>query len=111
MRAGNILDTIGGTPHIRLGRLFPDHEVWLKSERANPGGSIKDRIALAMIEDAEARGILKPGGTIIEGTSGNTGMGLALAAIGNGRLKRIRRSQPLDFAAGEADCQPSRSSR
>ena len=51
MRAGNILDTIGGTPHIRLGRLFPDHEVWLKSERANPGGSIKDRIALAMIEE------------------------------------------------------------
>lgn len=84
MRAGNILDTIGNTPHIRLARLFPDHEVWLKSERANPGGSIKDRIALAMVEDAEASGKLKPGGTIVEPTSGNTGIGLAMVAAVKG---------------------------
>lgn len=84
MRAGTILDTIGNTPHIRLSRLFPDHEVWLKSERANPGGSIKDRIALAMIEDAEASGKLKPGGTIVEPTSGNTGIGLAMVAAVKG---------------------------
>ncbi|MEM1195536.1 MAG: cysteine synthase A [Pseudomonadota bacterium] len=84
MRAGTILDTIGTTPHIRLSRLFPDHEVWLKSERANPGGSIKDRIALAMIEDAEASGKLKPGGTIVEPTSGNTGIGLAMVAAVKG---------------------------
>jgi len=80
MKADSILATIGGTPHIRLARLFPDHEVWVKSERANPGGSIKDRIALAMIEDAETRGALKPGGTIVEPTSGNTGIGLAMVA-------------------------------
>ena len=84
MRAGNILETIGNTPHIRLSRLFPDHEVWLKSERANPGGSIKDRIALAMVEDAEAAGKLKPGGTIVEPTSGNTGIGLAMVAAVKG---------------------------
>ena len=84
MRASSILDSIGATPHVRLGRLFPDHEVWMKLERANPGGSIKDRIALAMIEDAEARGILKPGGTIIEPTSGNTGIGLAMVAAVKG---------------------------
>ncbi|MDJ0977688.1 MAG: cysteine synthase A [Erythrobacter sp.] len=84
MRAGNILETIGNTPHIRLARLFPDHEVWLKSERANPGGSIKDRIALAMVEDAEASGKLKPGGTIVEPTSGNTGIGLAMVAAVKG---------------------------
>ena len=78
MRAANVLETIGQTPHIRLSRLFPDAEVWVKSERSNPGGSIKDRIALAMIEDAEASGALKPGGTIIEPTSGNTGIGLAM---------------------------------
>ena len=80
MKADSILATIGGTPHIRLARLFPDHEVWVKSERTNPGGSIKDRIALAMIEDAETRGALKPGGTIVEPTSGNTGIGLAMVA-------------------------------
>src|SRR3546814_4014772 len=80
MKAANILETIGKTPHIRLARMFPDHEVWIKSERANPGGSIKDRIALAMIEDAERSGALKPGGTIIEPTSGNTGIGLAMVA-------------------------------
>ena len=84
MKANSILDTIGKTPHIRLARLFPDAEVWVKSERANPGGSIKDRIALAMIEDAEASGALKPGGTIIEPTSGNTGIGLAMVAAVKG---------------------------
>ncbi|MCZ8136702.1 MAG: cysteine synthase A [Porphyrobacter sp.] len=84
MKADNILATIGGTPHIRLARMFPDHEVWVKSERSNPGGSIKDRIALAMVEDAEARGALKPGGTIVEPTSGNTGIGLAMVAAVKG---------------------------
>lgn len=84
MKAANILETIGSTPHIRLARLFPDHEVWVKSERANPGGSIKDRIALAMVEDAESSGALKPGGTIIEPTSGNTGIGLAMVAAVKG---------------------------
>ncbi len=85
MKAANILETIGNTPHIRLQRLFGDRaEVWMKSERANPGGSIKDRIALAMIEDAEASGKLKPGGTIIEPTSGNTGIGLAMVAAVKG---------------------------
>jgi len=84
MKADSVLATIGGTPHIRLSRLFPDHEVWVKSERANPGGSIKDRIGLAMIEDAEKSGKLKPGGTIIEPTSGNTGIGLAMTAAVKG---------------------------
>jgi cysteine synthase A len=84
MKAANILETIGGTPHIRAARLFPDGEVWIKSERANPGGSIKDRIALAMIESAEQTGKLKPGGTIIEPTSGNTGVGLAMVAAVKG---------------------------
>ncbi len=78
MKAQSILGTIGQTPHIRMARLFPDAEVWIKSERSNPGGSIKDRIALAMIEAAEASGALAPGGTIVEPTSGNTGIGLAL---------------------------------
>ena len=84
MKADSVLATIGGTPHIRLARLFPDHEVWVKNERANPGGSIKDRIGLAMIEDAEKSGALKPGGTIIEPTSGNTGIGLAMVAAVKG---------------------------
>ena len=84
MKAASILETIGATPHIRVNRLFGDAEVWIKSERANPGGSIKDRIALAMIEDAEASGALKPGGTIIEPTSGNTGIGLAMVAAVKG---------------------------
>jgi len=84
MKAQSILATIGGTPHVRLARLFPDHEVWVKVERANPGGSIKDRIALAMIEAAEADGSLQPGGTIIEPTSGNTGIGLAMVAAVKG---------------------------
>ncbi|MBT8427179.1 MAG: cysteine synthase A [Erythrobacter sp.] len=84
MKAKSVLETIGATPHIRLSRLFPDHEVWVKSERANPGGSIKDRIGLAMVEDAEKSGKLKAGGTIIEPTSGNTGIGLAMAAAVKG---------------------------
>jgi cysteine synthase A len=85
MKAANVLETIGNTPHIRINRLFGDRaEVWMKSERANPGGSIKDRIALAMIEDAERSGKLKPGGTIIEPTSGNTGIGLAMVAAVKG---------------------------
>ena len=84
MKADNVLATIGRTPHIRMQRLFGGAEVWIKSERANPGGSIKDRIALAMVEDAEARGLLKPGGTIVEPTSGNTGIGLAMVAAVKG---------------------------
>jgi cysteine synthase A len=84
MKAQSVLDTIGNTPHIRLSRLFPKAEVWVKSERANPAGSIKDRIGLAMIEAAEADGSLRPGGTIIEPTSGNTGIGLAMAAAVKG---------------------------
>jgi cysteine synthase A len=85
MKAANILETIGNTPEIRINRLFGDRaEVWMKSERANPGGSIKDRIALAMVEDAERSGKLKPGGTIIEPTSGNTGIGLAMVAAVKG---------------------------
>jgi cysteine synthase A len=85
MKAANILETIGNTPVVRINRLFGDRaEVWIKQERANPGGSIKDRIAMAMVEDAERRGILKPGGTIIEPTSGNTGIGLAMVAAVKG---------------------------
>ena len=84
MKADTILQTIGNTPHVRVRRLFGDAEVWIKSERSNPGGSIKDRIALAMIEAAEASGELKPGGTIIEPTSGNTGVGLAMVAAVKG---------------------------
>jgi cysteine synthase A len=85
MKANNVLATIGHTPHIRINRLFgPDAQVWIKSERSNPGGSIKDRIALAMVEAAEASGALKPGGTIIEPTSGNTGVGLAMVAAVKG---------------------------
>ena len=85
MKAPDILATIGNTPHIRINRLFGSgHAVWIKSERANPGGSIKDRIALSMVEDAEKSGALKPGGTIIEPTSGNTGIGLAMVAAVKG---------------------------
>ena len=85
MRADSILDTIGNTPHIRLNKLFPTgYSVWMKLERANPGGSIKDRIALQMVTDAERAGLLKPGGTIIEPTSGNTGIGLAMVAAVRG---------------------------
>jgi cysteine synthase len=85
MPVQNILQTIGNTPHVRINRLFgAGANVWVKSERSNPGGSIKDRIALAMVEDAERSGALKPGGTIIEPTSGNTGIGLALVAAVKG---------------------------
>jgi cysteine synthase A len=85
MKANNILETIGNTPHVRINRLFGDsHQVWIKQERANPGGSIKDRIGFAMIEDAEKRGALKKGSVIIEPTSGNTGIGLAMAAAVKG---------------------------
>ncbi len=84
MKAASVLDTIGRTPHIRFSRLFPSHTVWIKAERANPGGSIKDRIALSMIEAAEQSGQLKPGATIIEPTSGNTGVGLAMVAAVKG---------------------------
>ena len=84
MKATSVLQTIGKTPHIRVSRLFPDAEVWIKSERSNPAGSIKDRIAVAMVEAAEASGALKPGGTIIEPTSGNTGIGLAMVAAVKG---------------------------
>lgn len=84
MKANNILETIGNTPHLRINKLFANHEVWIKLERQNPGGSIKDRIALAMIEDAEQKGLLKPGSVIIEPTSGNTGIGLAIVAAVKG---------------------------
>jgi cysteine synthase A len=85
MKAANILETIGNTPHVRINRLFGDGaEVWIKQERANPGASIKDRIGLAMVEDAEQSGKLKPGGVIVEPTSGNTGIGLAMVAAVKG---------------------------
>jgi cysteine synthase A len=85
MLAQNVLETIGNTPHVRVNRLFgASHQVYVKNERSNPGGSIKDRIALAMVEDAEASGLLGPGGTIIEPTSGNTGVGLAMVAAVKG---------------------------
>jgi cysteine synthase A len=85
MRVDNILQTIGHTPHVRVNRLFgTGHQVFIKSERSNPGGSIKDRIALAMVEAAEASGVLRPGSTIIEPTSGNTGVGLAMVAAVKG---------------------------
>lgn len=88
MRFANILGSIGNTPHIQLSKLFadvaPNAEVWVKLERANPGASIKDRIALAMIEDAERRGVIKPGATIVEPTSGNTGIGIAMVSAVKG---------------------------
>lgn len=85
MKANSILDTIGNTPHVRLNKIFPsDYEVWIKLERTNPGASIKDRIALSMIEDAEAKGLLNKDSVIIEPTSGNTGIGLALVAAVKG---------------------------
>jgi len=84
MKYQNILETIGNTPHVKLNKLFPTHQVWAKLERSNPGSSIKDRIALAMIEDAENKGLLNPNSVIIEPTSGNTGIGLALVAAVKG---------------------------
>jgi cysteine synthase A len=87
MKLNSILESIGNTPHLKINRLFdPDYSVWVKLERSNPGASIKDRIALSMIEDAEKKGILKPGGVIIEPTSGNTGIGLAIVSA----VKRYR---------------------
>ena len=111
MKAANVLATIGNTPHIRVSKLFPDAEVWIKSERTNPGGSIKDRIALAMIEAAEADGSLLPGGTIVEPTSGNTGIGLAMVAAVKGyklilvmpeSMSLERRRLMLDYGASFA---------
>lgn len=84
MRYNNVIETIGNTPHIRLSKLFPDHEVWIKDERRNPGGSIKDRIAIAMLLDAELSGKITPDGIIVEPTSGNTGIGLALTGAAKG---------------------------
>lgn len=84
MKYQNILETIGNTPHIRLNKLFPSHEVWIKLEKSNPGSSIKDRIALAMIEDAEQKGLINKDTIIIEPTSGNTGIGLSLVAAVKG---------------------------
>ena len=85
MKAKNILETIGNTPHVQINNLFgSEHEVWIKLEKNNPGASIKDRIALAMIEDAEEKGVLKPGSIIVEPTSGNTGIGLAIVAAVKG---------------------------
>jgi len=85
MKAQSILETIGNTPHVKLNRLFPASvNVWMKLERANPGGSIKDRIGLSMIEDAERKGVLKKNSVIIEPTSGNTGIGLAMVAAVKG---------------------------
>jgi cysteine synthase A len=85
MKVNSILETIGNTPHVRINRLFdPGYSVWVKLERANPGASIKDRIALSMIVDAERNGLLKPDSTIIEPTSGNTGIGLAIVAAVKG---------------------------
>jgi cysteine synthase A len=85
LKARNILETIGNTPHVRINRLFGSRaEVWMKLERANPGGSIKDRIGLSMVEDAEQKGILKPGSVVVEPTSGNTGIGLAMVCAVKG---------------------------
>src|ERR1700712_2760938 len=84
MKANNILETIGNTPHVRLAKLFPNNNVWIKLEKSNPGASIKDRIALAMIEDAEQKGLLNKDSIIIEPTSGNTGIGLAFVAAVKG---------------------------
>ncbi|MBS3945746.1 MAG: cysteine synthase A [Melioribacter sp.] len=85
MKANNILETIGNTPHVKINRIFGNkHEIWIKLERANPGASIKDRIALAMIEEAEKQGIIKPDSVIVEPTSGNTGIGLAMVAAVKG---------------------------
>jgi cysteine synthase len=97
MKFNSILETIGNTPHLRINRLFSaDYEVWIKLERQNPGGSIKDRIGLAMIEEAERKGILKSGSVIIEPTSGNTGIGLALVAAIKGY--RIILAMPESFS-------------
>ena len=104
MKANDILATIGNTPHIRINRLFgTTHEVWVKSERSNPGGSIKDRIGLSMVEDAERSGKLKPGGTIIEPTSGNTGVGLAMVAAVKGYRLVLVMPESMSHRATQAD--------
>ena len=106
MKAQSLLETVGRTPHIRLNKIFPNNEVWIKDERRNPSGSIKDRAALAMIEDAEQSGILKSGSVIVEPTSGNTGIGLAMiAAIKNyiyfynyeRRQKKLNKMSPMTY--------------
>ena len=97
----SVLELIGNTPVVRLSRLFPDHDVWLKLERANPGGSVKDRIALQMVLDAVARGDLKKGGTIIEPTSGNTGVGLAMVSAG---LPYDSRHARIDERGASSSC-------
>lgn len=84
MKTNTATELIGNTPHLRLNKLFPNNVVWIKLEKANPGGSIKDRIALAMVEDAEGKDLLKPNGTIVEPTSGNTGIGLAMVGAVKG---------------------------
>jgi cysteine synthase A len=97
MKFNNILESVGNTPHLKINRLFPaGYEVWVKLERQNPGGSIKDRIAVAMVEEAERQGILKPGSVLIEPTSGNTGIGLALTAAVKGY--RIILTMPDSFS-------------
>ncbi|HUI10238.1 MAG TPA: cysteine synthase A [Bacteroidota bacterium] len=115
MKAANILETIGRTPVVRINRLFgPGAEVWVKLERSNPGGSIKDRIALSMVEDAERRGLLRKGSVIIEPTSGNTGIGLALvAAVRSYRLilvmpesMSIERRRLMSAYGAEVDLTP-----
>ena len=84
MKFNNVIELIGNSPHVRLNKLFPDQEVWIKLEKQNPAGSIKDRIALSMVEDAEEKGWQKPGGIIIEPTSGNTGVGLSFVGAVKG---------------------------
>jgi len=107
MKAKSILETIGKTPHLSLSRLFPNHDVWIKLERNNPGNSIKDRIALAMVEDAEAKGILKPDSVIIEPTSGNTGIGLALVAAVKGyKRMSVERRKPMSIYGAEFELTP-----
>ena len=101
MKYNNILETIGNTPHVRINRLYPeDYEVWVKVEKTNPGGSIKDRIARSMIEDAEKQGLLKPGSVIIEPTSGNTGIGLALVAAVKGYRLILTMPESMTTNAG-----------
>ena len=114
MPFNSVLETIGKTPHIRLSRMFPEAEIWVKSERGNPGGSIKDRIALAMVEAAEASGALAPGGLIIEPTSGNTGIGLAFVCASRGykliltmpESVSIERRKMLAFLGAELELTP-----
>ena len=100
MKAHRVLDTIGRTPHIRASRLFPDAEVWIKSERSSPGGSIEERVALTMVKAAEADGSLKPGGTIIEPVSGNTGIGIAVIAAVKGCKPVLDMPESMSVSGG-----------